>query len=108
MISTFFCFVGNIVEAIQHLAAPYLVTRGQFHQNILRAAFAHADSKSVKRLTTRLYFFALLGSSCVKALRKRVGEIDLSSHGTKVSTLLLSFLSLVYVRSQICVVSALM
>ncbi len=38
--------------------------------NVLQAAFAHADPKSVKETIKLSVFFALLGSASVKATRR--------------------------------------
>jgi len=42
-----------------------------FYQQLL-----HTDPKSAKKYSQAISLFALLGSTCVKAGRKNVGEID--------------------------------
>ena len=49
--------------------------------NVLRAAFRLEDPKSTKKTVKLSSFFALLGSSCVKAARKHIGEIDCRREG---------------------------
>ncbi len=51
-------------------------TPGADFTNILQAAFMHGDPKSAKRHWWLDCLFALLGSECVKASCKHVGEID--------------------------------
>jgi len=44
--------------------------------NVLRAAFAPVDPKSVKRYWQLDWILTLLGATCLKALRKYVDEIE--------------------------------
>ena len=46
---------------------------------VLQSAFMLADTKSAKKIVKLISFFELLGSACVKAARKHVGEIDFRS-----------------------------
>jgi hypothetical protein len=50
--------------------------------NVLRAAFAPVDPKSVKRYWHRDWILTLLGATGVKAVRKNVGEIEPGSQLT--------------------------
>ena len=50
--------------------------------NILRAAFTHKDPKIAKKDSQVKQLFVLLGSACVKALRKHVDVIEPSSSQT--------------------------
>jgi len=53
------------------------LTAGLNFPNILCTAFGRADPKSAKKYTDDLsVFFALLGSTCVKAVRRHIDEID--------------------------------
>ena len=52
------------------------LTSGVNFTNILCAAFMLTDPKSVKKTVNSSSFFALLGSTGVKALSKYVDEID--------------------------------
>jgi len=45
--------------------------------NILQAVFTFVDPKSVKTIYNLTVFFTLLGSTCVKAVRRTVNEIEL-------------------------------
>jgi len=54
--------------------------------NVLRAAFAPVDPKSVKRYWQLDWILTLLGATGVKAVRKYVGEIDPQSQFHKRST----------------------
>jgi len=54
----------------------YTWRQGADFINILRAALMHTDSKSTKRYWQLDWIFMLLGSACVKAAHKHVGEID--------------------------------
>jgi len=49
--------------------------RGYFTK-ILRSAFRCSDPKSAKKTDGLTVCFVLLGSTCIKAAQKNVGEID--------------------------------
>jgi len=46
--------------------------------NVLQAAFYTRRSQKCKKLLDLTVFFALLGSACIKAACKHIGEIDTS------------------------------
>ncbi len=60
------CCAKNLLERQARKTLMKLATG----VNILHTFFTCSDSKSTKRLATTMYFFMLLGSSCVKALSK--------------------------------------
>jgi hypothetical protein len=53
--------------------------------NILCRVFTGADPKSVKNSVKLSNIFALLGSACMKAARKPVGEINNQPGGKRVA-----------------------
>jgi len=63
------------------------MTPGVNFINVLRAAFAPVDPKSVKRHWQLDWILMLLGATGVKAVRKYVGETEPSSRQTSVSPL---------------------
>jgi len=59
------------------------VTPGVDFINVLRAALARADPKSTKNTVKSSGFFALLGSSCVKAAHRTLLKFTPGANTTK-------------------------
>jgi len=53
-----------------------ILTPGVDFTKVLQAPFRHVDPKHAKKQSSHLCLFVLLGSKCIKAACKHVGEID--------------------------------
>ncbi len=73
---TTYCYQGFSITKSQYLAQDFHYFPGVNFINVLLAAFAPVDPKSVKRYWQLDWIFTILRATGVKAARKNVDEID--------------------------------